>query len=108
MEITEFLQARIAEGEARARRAAAEAADQWHLVATAAAARGVHGGWHVLDHAPARVLAECQGKREVIGLLQDSENFPAGDMGWHYMKRVVATLALPYAEHPDFLPEWRP
>ena len=48
-------------------------------------------------HDPARVLAECEAKRQIVQNAQD----PGDDL-------FVAILALPYADHPDYREEWRP
>ncbi|MER8220860.1 DUF6221 family protein [Streptomyces sp. NPDC094143] len=64
---------------------------------------------HAAAHDPARVLAEVEAKRRVIerctavqGLLLD--DFTAE----HLADEVLALIALPYADHPDYREEWRP
>jgi len=58
---------------------------------------------HIARHDPARVLAECEAKRLLLELHgphgRDTEALPC---------RELAVLALPYADHPDYQPEWRP
>jgi hypothetical protein len=45
---------------------------------------------------PARVLAECEAKRRIVELISSPG------------PQALRLLALPYADHPDYLPEWRP
>ena len=60
-------------------------------------------------HRRARVLAECEAKRRIV------------EMQWHHLgvddyawgmeeakRQILAELALPYADHPDYREEWRP
>ena len=54
---------------------------------------------HICRHDPARVLAECEAKRQILAL---SEHGCGDDY-----QRVQHALALPYAEHPDFRREWK-
>ncbi len=56
--------------------------------------------WH-----PKRVLAECESKRLIVELQRsdlrdDPEDWEADE--------VLRLLALPYADHPHYRPEWRP
>jgi len=59
---------------------------------------------------PDRVLAECEAKRRIVedNPYPDAE-FPDYDGGyqsaWEDYRKI---LALPYANHPDYRPEWRP
>ena len=91
--LPDFLLARIAEDEARARPA-------WE----ARSARRVLGlplepAWPTPD----RVLAECEAKRRIVGIWVESGFVERG-----VMDEVIDALALPYAVHPDFREEWRP
>lgn len=92
MKITEFLLTRIAEDEAAAR------VDD--------AVPTPHGCW-----SPERVLAECEGKRRLVGLaqkaLEDNETTPFGGLD-AIGDSVLELLALPYADHPDYDKRWRP
>jgi hypothetical protein len=74
---------------------------------------------HIVQHDPARVLAECESKRrimaEVTGWAATFSYEEWGDDGRaalsmtdQFMDRILYGLALPYAEHPDFREEWRP
>lgn len=58
-----------------------------------------------------RVLAECEAKRRIIRAVKRNPNAPwdayaigRDDVG----REVLRLLALPYADHPDYRPEWRP
>ena len=52
----------------------------------------------------ARVLADCEAKR---GLLQLAEAASADDLPG-YATAIRQLLALPYADHADYLDAWRP
>lgn len=78
VELTDFLLARIAEDEERAKDALSMAG----LV-------DEYGSWH-----PQRVLAECQVKRAL--LRQDCN-------GWRRAQRLMAAV---YADHPDYVDGW--
>ena len=88
MTITEFLLARIAEDEAAARLASP---GPWEY-------RGVT--W---PYDPARVLAECAAKREIVELWEE-EGVDAGYMV--AIDQVVRTLAAIYREHANYRSEW--
>jgi len=119
--LTEFLLARIAEDEAVAKVAAVGVIDNWEswpesraaavwLVTKHGRASGVRKGHHNMRAAnagmdecehiarfdPARVLAECEAKRRIVGLISSPG------------PQALRLLALPYADHPDYLPEWKP
>lgn len=88
--IIEFLEARIAEDEVRAR-----GDDAWHTVDC-----GVGLGYWALPDCqcdgPARVLAECAAKRELVETWYDEHG------GGH----VLRTLATVYKDHPGYQQEW--
>jgi hypothetical protein len=95
-DLTDFLLARIADEKEIARAAAkSESIVQWH------AESGHPYDVHVSRWDPARVLAECEAKRRIVEWM--------GDKVWHvlYSDDVLCALALPYADRPDFDPEWR-
>jgi hypothetical protein len=62
---------------------------------------------------PARLLAECDTKRHIVAQAGQAEADynahnapwpgPDGLYGW-----LLRSLALPYADHPEYRPEWRP
>jgi len=110
MNITEFLEARIAEDEALANAATANyAPDAWDNPASA-------GNYYPADvafwdhQAPARVLAECAAKRAII---EDWED-PNGDGVWEgydygcalTTDRAARALAAVHKDHPDYQQEW--
>jgi hypothetical protein len=79
--LTEFLLARIAEDEEWARSVAPP-------------------GWEV-----ARTRAECDSKRRLVEFFDAMTSSP-------YHREIgritLRTLSLPYADHPDYRPEWKP
>lgn len=73
------------------------------------------GNWHAIPWD--RVLAECEAKRRLVQAARASEvdwAYWGGDddliqRGRHSAwLHVLTTLALPYADHLDYLPEWKP
>lgn len=122
MTLTEFLEARIAEDEALAQVATPgqwERDSGWSI--TAPPPEDWSGPYVVVEtklrndaefiasHNPARVLAECEAKRRIMNELGDyadghlwasSEAFRA--------ESALRALVLPYVDHPDYQPEWRP
>jgi hypothetical protein len=122
--LAEFLLARIAEDEERVARwdsdGRARVATMWTggepgyttVASDHADEHWVADGREVTDarHVrvlfdPARVLAECEAKRRIVarqpGLRARDD---VRDVWWD----VLALLALPYADHPDYRPEWKP
>lgn len=101
MTLSEFLLARIAEDEEAQR-----SESGW---GRCDAPESYHWG-------PARVLAECEAKRRIvedaIHQRQWIDSDPgAGDGGkgrLYCYDDVVAILALPYADHPDYDESWKP
>ena len=74
---------------------------------------------HIARHDPARVLAECEAKRRIVGLHVCACPDPTcGDCGecsgLHHADPTPAPcdtlrlLALPYADHEDYDEGWRP
>ncbi|WP_104167523.1 DUF6221 family protein [Arthrobacter sp. SX1312] len=53
-----------------------------------------------------RLLVECEVKRRLVGHVQsiDWAYEPAGDQD--YMQTVLELLALPWAAHPTYNPDW--
>lgn len=102
MTLIEFLLARIAEDEAAARAAMAEAQADYFFGDTAAAAllglaksEGAEEAAiaHFARHVPARVLAECEAKRWIVEVAPSLEG-------------VLGALASVYADHPDYDQAW--
>ena len=135
MTLTEFLLARIAEDEECARDGLTEptydmattAADEVLVMADHEGLNGA-GNSHFRQWMPARVLAECEAKRRIVELhnleprtlyhdLEDDEQTTgcAYCMGWGDSRSsddnepacpTLRFVALPYADHPDYQPEW--
>jgi hypothetical protein len=66
---------------------------------------------HARRWTPARVLAECDAKGQLVELHPAGEHDCPGDDRGDDPGRCCPTLhllALPYADHPDYRPEWRP
>jgi len=110
MTITEFLEARISEDEAVARRVADGPGEPggrgiWSV------AIGVSGNDAKFAHVasdPARVLAECAAKRAIIGLHAEfgrSREDGAVD-GWLALGAALKDLAAVYKDHADYQEDW--
>jgi hypothetical protein len=124
MNLDEFLLARIAEDKRVAIDAAGEGGQEnWNTAAVGHGPAGPRSAEHVARHDPARVLAECAAKRRTIQACRDARpemaflgtrppgmaDFPIAAHGQHQLAAVtLALLALPYADHPHYRPEWRP
>lgn len=116
--LDEFLLARIAED----KRIAASAAAAWPGDGGDGALPGATRE-HVARHDPRTVLADCAARwrlvlacRELrpevafVGRRQSGmADFPVPPVDAHQLAALtLALLALPYADHPDYRPEWRP
>ena len=109
MTLVEFLRARLAEDEERARFVRRERGvrapeiDPWRL--------SWHDEYDLLCIEPSRALAEVDAKRRIVA---EYERFAAERRramnGWDTseISPILAALALPYADHPDYGEEWRP
>ena len=140
MNLAEFLLARIAEDEAVAAAAVSrrDGVDKWEAVGSGTV---VGPGYdkvkhvmlpssedgaarHIARHDPARVLAECEAKRQVVhewqtfGKLADPSVQPSTDEEFRVraaavgirqgLARALSHLAMPYADHLDYRQEWKP
>lgn len=121
--LAEFLLARIAEDEAAARAGFSSQADPengWGYGGYGSpTALTPHVGIiheavqaaHIIRWQPARVLADCKAKRQIVERFAraESERWTRGYVHGTAasLKDVLCDLALPYASHPDFRPEWR-
>jgi hypothetical protein len=121
-DLDQFLLARIAEDKRiAADAAAASGRATWDADADPAGSPLTAG--HVARHDPARVLAECTAKRRLVMACRDSRpdlhflgarpnglaDFPLTPADQHQLAALtLALLALPYADHHDYRPEWRP
>ena len=123
-DIVRFLEARIAEDEKLVRVAVTNATIstglaedditwRWVSVARSGFRGDVEGA-----PTPQRVLAECEAKRNLIEMIggTDIAQFRRSDepipISQSFMRRDVADgllriMAQPYADHPDFQPEWK-
>jgi hypothetical protein len=60
---------------------------------------------------PARVLAECEAKRRIVGWFQTLGAMTDRDSletRHNELLHVLSALALPHADHPDYRQEWKP
>jgi len=103
--LIEFLTARLDEDEQLALRARGdyfsfEVLGRFSAVGDAA---------HVIRHAPARVLAEVEAKRQILAdCMATIANAGAGPGEYGLALSTIQSLALPYADHDDYRQEWRP
>lgn len=119
MTLTEFLEARIAEDEAKAR--AWDAAynnpgpvPEYHYQIARKHRQEWPTLWESLDNfTPRRVLAECAAKRAIIeqhprdddGFCYDSTTHARG-CKWAHPCPTLRALAAVYKDHPDYRQEW--
>jgi hypothetical protein len=88
----------------------------------------LEGAWasrHIVRHDPARVLAECEAKRQIVAMHPITDRIVGygprtHDFGcevchdWDGVTSglgfcdTLRALALPYADHPDYDESWRP
>jgi len=121
--LTEFLRARIAEDEAVFKAWRHEPWTPMHEDS----ANGLDADHDGPMIHPGRVRAECEAKRQIVALHQSRYASPscrecggytatasevAGIVHHGYLTPwpcpTVRLLALAYADHPDYLPEWKP
>lgn len=107
MTITEFLLARIEEDESEARLS-------YSSFAEALRDQGMPLVADWLAGKESRVLAECEAKRRIVelhdgGIVEGQQQTHECD-GTHGVIEcgTLMALALPHADHPDYLEEWRP
>jgi hypothetical protein len=124
MNLDEFLLARIAEDKRVAMDAAGDDGQgRWSPDVVGDGPAGPASVEHVVRHDPARVLAECSAKRRIVLACREARpetkflgtrppgmaDFPIAAHGQHQLAAVtLALLALPYADHPHYRPEWLP
>lgn len=76
---------------------------------------------HAARHDPARVLAELDAKRRILdlhqmdwrerperGIGEADDPYCVACFGEGYPCATLRLFALPYADHPDYQPEWAP
>jgi len=113
MTLTEYLQARIAEDKAAAQECLADdsAAATWvpYGLDPNSLIPSSENPWIMVN--PARVLAECEAKRQIVAL-HVAEPGQHPDFCGHDLRELpcptIRLLALPYTDRPDFEPGWRP
>jgi hypothetical protein len=102
--LAEFLLARYADEEAVARDA-----EGWFQSTDWTSSRAAEHG-ELWD--PARVLAECEAKREIVEAWRHEsrgrDGIPARTPVAGALLWVMKQLAQPYSDHPDYRQEWRP
>jgi hypothetical protein len=134
--LAEFLLARIADDEAEARAATpgpwetrlywfTSSGQSWASVPDVIHEEiAAEDGIHIARWDPARVLAECDAKRRIVDEHRPSKlpwpsSMEAGcrtcgtAQGWDDRARqanciTLRALALPYADHEEYRPEWKP
>jgi len=104
MSIIDFLEARIAEDEGRA-----QDADCGRIADGVNRSIGCYSTdlLFVSRFDPARVLAECAAKRDILEMYHTSEDGTIHADAWMVMKLILAVMARPYAGHVDFDPAWK-
>jgi hypothetical protein len=123
-DLDEFLLARIAEDKRIAVDAARAAGrERWSADQLSAGLPEPMAAEHAARFDPARVLAECAAKRRTVLACRELgpdlhflgtrprglPDFPPAPHDQHQLAALtLALLALPYAEHHDYRPEWGP
>jgi hypothetical protein len=120
-DLVAFLRARLDEAEEDARNAQAAPPPRtpggWPHesdILAGAARMGVPDvvtGCYLVHGDPKRVLDEVDAKRRIIGYLTHELADYGADNPWWYDGKLIPILrllALPYARHPDYRPEWAP
>ena len=106
MELLEFLVARNAEDQAAAQvaREAGPLVYELRYLLT--------NGWHPADAdhvsrwSPERVVAECAAKQRILNHLNLVLHGPSDSPRYDYAELQMREMVQPYADHPDFQPEW--
>lgn len=58
--------------------------------------------------ASADLLAECEAKRRIVEECQRRLPYEANIPMYNLAMTALRLLALPFAAHPDYAPEWKP
>ncbi|HEX2075579.1 MAG TPA: DUF6221 family protein [Geodermatophilus sp.] len=122
-ELVDFLLARIAEDKRIAADAAAADGGQWTVDDLPARLDARDAATHAAHQDPARVLAECAAKRQIVLSCREAApdthflgvrptgmpDFYLPPQNQHQLAALtLALLALPYADHPEYQEWWRP
>jgi hypothetical protein len=108
-DLADFLLARIDEESALASAADQDAQQLGPITDDLPAASEDHRVAHMFRWSPARVLAECEARRRIVeDYLAQLDSHRAGWDARTPRDLAVRALALPYADHADYRPEWRP
>lgn len=105
-DLAEFLLARIAEDQALARESTGVEDSSGGAVAWAK----TDERW-LLEIDPARLLTECEAKRQIIErarMAWDNSDCTECNEAGYLADDLLKLLALPYAGHPDYRDDWRP
>ena len=124
MDLDEFVLDRIAEDQRIAVDAAAASGQQdWSAGTLAGETLHRAAADHAARHGPSRVLTECSARRRLVIACRDTgpdlgflgRRPPGREDVWfapsdrHQLAALtLALLALPYAGHRHYRPEWRP
>jgi hypothetical protein len=64
---------------------------------------------HIANWDPGRALAEVEAKRRMLDFLVKLDDIATDSDLWNLdTEKPFKLMALPYAGHPDYRPEWRP
>jgi len=102
-DLVEFLRARLAEDQQSLEH-------NTHLEAEWAYEDIESGGFNPTFSGPTatRLLAEVESKRRIIArVLEGCECHWSGMYGQDWDEDILRLLAMPYADHPDYDPDWR-
>ena len=109
MTLTEFLLARIAEDEAEVR----EHQTTWGVETWSPGCVYANTEYRSMTIDPARVLAECEAKRQIVKEAKATrlaaEAFTGGSARLavtYGIEVILRALAAVYADHADYLAEW--
>lgn len=108
-DLAEFLLARIDEDSALASAADQDAQTLGPITDGLGADPEDHRVAHMYLWSPVRVLAECEAKRRIVEEYLSQLN--SHRTGWDARTprdHSLRALALPYADHPEYLAAWRP
>jgi Family of unknown function (DUF6221) len=108
-EFADFLLARIADDTSLAVSAGQDAQTRAPITDELTAGPEDHRVAHMFRWSPARVLAECEGKRRIVeDYLAQLNSHRSGWDARAPRDHALRALGLPYADHPDYRDEWRP